>query len=304
MPSSSTRSFTRRGFAAASLAGAASAASGFQTSKARVIRQPGSSVRLALNAYSFNQPLRDKSIDWNGVVDFCAQQGILALDATGYYFDSYPKVPSPATIHALKRHAFLNGVSICGTGVRNDFAVTDAAARARDVTMVKEWIEAASLLGASVIRVFTGLKVAEGTTFDKTLEWMIPAFQECAAHGARHGVIVGLQNHNDFARTAAETIRITEAVNSEWFGVILDVGSLRQADPYDEIAKLQPYAVSWQLKESVWFGAKEVPTDLERVKAIIDKGGYRGVLPIETLGAGDPKVKLARFLEKVRAVFG
>jgi sugar phosphate isomerase/epimerase len=304
MTSSSTRTLTRRGFAAASLAAPAAFAQAPQASKARVIRQPGAAVRLALNAYSFNQPLRDKSMDWNGVVDYCAQHGIYALDATGYYFDTYPKAPAPATIHALKRRAFLNGVTFCGTGVRNDFAVTDSAARTRDITMVKEWIEAASLMGASVIRVFSGGKVADGSTFDKTLEWMIPAFQECAAHGARHGVIVGLQNHNDFAKTAAETIRITEAVNSEWFGVILDVGSLRQADPYDEIARLLPYAVSWQLKESVFYGTKELPTDLARVKAIIDKGGYRGVLPIETLGAGDPKVKVARFIEQVRAVFG
>ncbi len=294
--------FTRRGFVAGSLAAGPAAAQ--PASKAKVVRQPGAAVRLALNAYSFNTPLRDKSITWDGVVDYCAQHSIAGLDATGYYFDSYPKAPPPAVIHALKRRAFINGVTICGTGVRNDFAVTDAAARARDIAMVKEWIEAASLMGASVIRVFSGLKVAEGATFDKTLEWMIPAFKECAEHGARHGVIVGLQNHNDFAKTAAETIRITEGVGSEWFGVILDVGSLRLADPYEEIEKLLPYAVSWQLKETVWYGKKEVPTDLARVKSIIDKGGYRGMLPIETLGAGDPRVKVAQFLPKVRAVFG
>ncbi|MBE0659636.1 MAG: sugar phosphate isomerase/epimerase [Bryobacteraceae bacterium] len=293
--------FTRRGFVAASLAAPAAVLADSRIPASRV---PGSAVQLALNAYSFNQPLRDKSIDWNGVVDYCARHGIQGLDATGYYFDGYPKPPSPAVIHALKRRAFLNGVTICGTGVRNDFAVTDSAARARDIAMVKEWIEAASLMGASVIRVFSGQKVAEGTTFDKTLDWMVPAFQECAEHGARHGVIVGLQNHHDFAKTAAESIRIVEAVKSDWFGVILDVGSLRMADVYEEISKLLPYAVSWQLKESVWYGKQEVPTDLKRVKAIIDKGGYRGVLPIETLGAGDPREKVARFLEKVRAVFG
>jgi sugar phosphate isomerase/epimerase len=295
--------FTRRGFVAASIAVPA-AARAQSASKARVGRAPGASVHLALNAYSFNQPLRAKTIDWYGVIDYCAEHGIGALDATGYYFDSYPKAPFPAVIHALKRRAFINGVSICGTGVRNDFAVADAAARQRDIAMVKEWIEAASLMGASVIRVFTGAKVAEGTTFDKTLEWMIPAFQECAEHGRRHGVIVGLQNHHDFARTAAETMRITEAVNSDWFGVILDVGSLRTADPYEEIERLLPYAVSWQLKETVWYGKKEVPADLARVKAIIDKGGYRGILPIETLGAGDPREKVARFLKQVRSVFG
>ena len=33
-------------------------------------------------------------------------------------------------------------------------------------------------------------------------------------------------------------IRVVKAVNSEWFSVVLDVGSLRQSDPYQEIEKL------------------------------------------------------------------
>jgi hypothetical protein len=61
--------------------------------------------------------------------------------------------------------------------------------------------------------------------------------------------------------------------------------------------------VSWQLKESVWYGDREAPVDLDRIKKIIDKAGYQGMVPIETLGAGDPRVKVARFLERVRKAF-
>jgi sugar phosphate isomerase/epimerase len=132
---------------------------------------------------------------------------------------------------------------------------------------------------------------------------MIPEFRECAEYGGRHGVILGLQQHNDFLKTADETIRVIEAVNSPWFGDILDVGSLRQSDPYVEIEKLVPYAVSWQIKENVGYGDKESPTDLRRIKAIVDKLGYRGVLPFEALGSGDPRAKVASFLEQIRAVF-
>ena len=82
------------------------------------------------------------------------------------------------------------------------------------------------------------------------------------------------------------------------------MGSLRQSDPYAEIEKLVPYAVSWQLKEMAGYGAKEAPTDLRKVKAIIDRAGYRGFLPIETLGPGDAKTKVAKFLAEVRTVFG
>ena len=129
---------------------------------------------------------------------------------------------------------------------------------------------------------------------------MIQDFKECAEYGRQHGVILGLQQHNDFLKTADETIRVIEAVNSPWFGDILDVGSLRANDPYKEIEKLVPYAVSWQLKEKVGDDA----TDLARIKDIIHKVGYRGVLPFEALGAGDPRDRIVGFLEKIRTVFG
>jgi sugar phosphate isomerase/epimerase len=269
----------------------------------KVARLSGTHVRVGLNSYSFDKVLRDGSMTLPEVVRYCAQYGIEALDATGYYFPGYPKPPADDYIRSLKREAFVNGVTIFGTGVRNDFSVPDAAARRNDVQLVKDWIEVAARLGASVVRVFSGRRVPSGHTFEGVLEWMVPHLQECVAYGRRHGVVVGLQNHDDFLKTADETIRLASAVNSEWFGIILDVGSLRQSEPYAEIEKLVPYAVSWQLKENVSYGAKATPTDLRRIKDIIDRAGYRGFLPIETLGPGDPRTKVKKFLAEVRAVF-
>jgi sugar phosphate isomerase/epimerase len=271
--------------------------------QAKVQREPGVKLKLALNAYSFDKPLRAGTMTLDDVVHFCAQHRVDALDATGYYFPGYPNVPTDEYIYGLKRTAFLNGVQLSGTGVRNNFAQADAAARKSDVQMVKNWIEVASKLGAPVIRVFSGPTRPEGHSFDEAMEWMIADFKECAAYGERHGVIVGLQQHNDFLKTADETIHVIEAVNSPWFGDILDVGSLRTLDPYSEIEKLVPYAVSWQVKENVGLGKQEMPIDLKKLKAIIEKGGYRGVLPFEALGNGDPKVKVAAFLEQIRATF-
>ena len=116
-------------------------------------------------------------------------------------------------------------------------------------------------------------------------------------YGKRRGVMIGMQNHDDFLKTAEETIKLVEAVDSDWFGVKLDIGSLRHHDPYEEIEKLLPYAISWQLKENVWYGEQETPTDIARVFEIIRRGGYRGWLPIETLGPGDPEAKLAFHVE-------
>src|SRR5580658_587887 len=274
------------------LTGSASlAAAAAIPASASITREPGVKLKLGLNAYSFDKQLKTGSMTLADAVHFCAQHAVDAIDTTGYYFPGYPKVPADDYIYNLKRTAFVNGVNISGTGVRNDFAVADAAARKADVQMVKDWIVVASKLGAPVIRVFSGPKRPEGHSFDEAVEWMVADFKECAAFSKEHGVVVAIQQHNDFLKTAAETIRVIDAVGSDWFGLILDVGSLRSGDPYAEIEKLVPYAVSWQIKEQVGRNGKDEATDLKKIKAIIDKAGYRGYVPFEALGAGDPRVK-------------
>ncbi|MBI2684710.1 MAG: sugar phosphate isomerase/epimerase [Acidobacteria bacterium] len=285
------------------LAGALSAPAFAAATSGEVQRNAGTRIKIGLNAYSFNKPLLAGKMTVHDVINYCAKQQIDGVDMTGYYFPGYPNVPRDELIYSLKRHAFLNGVTITGTGVRNDFALTDASSRRGHIQLVKDWIEVAAKLGSDMVRVFAGKEVPKGYTFDQVLEWMIPAFQECAEYGKKHGVIVGLQHHDDFLKTAGETIRVVRMVNSDWFSVILDVGSLRQGDPYAEIEKLLPYASNWQIKEHVWYGAKKVDIDLPRVRTIIDKVGYRGFTPIEALGEGDPAQVVTAFLMKVRKAF-
>jgi sugar phosphate isomerase/epimerase len=266
-------------------------------------RKAGTRLKIGLNAYSFNKPLMAGKMTLFDVLDYCAEHNIEGADLTGYYFPGYPNVPSDEYLYKLKRAAYLNGVTIAGTGVRNDFALTDPTSRRGHIQLVKDWIDVAQKLGADMVRVFTGRELPKGHTFDQVFEWMVPAFQECAAYGAKHGVIVGLQNHHDAAKTAEETIRIVKAVKSDWFSVILDVGSLRMADPYEEIEKLIPYASNWQIKEHVYYGDKQTPIDLPRLRRVIEKTGYRGFTPVEALGEGDPAVIVTAFLERVRKAF-
>ncbi|HKL21334.1 MAG TPA: sugar phosphate isomerase/epimerase family protein [Tichowtungia sp.] len=264
---------------------------------------PGGSqfnIKAALNAYSFNKPLRSGEMTLFDVIDFCASADLSGLDATGYYFPGYPNVPDDRFVYDLKRHAFRCGLTITGTGVRNDFAIADSARRKADVQMVKNWIDVAEKLGAPIVRIFAGKKIPDGYTFEQALEWMAVDIRECAEYGKEHGVIVGLQNHNEFLKTADETIRLVKTVDSDWLKVILDTGSLRAGDPYKEIEKLVPYAASWQLKEIIWHTGEPGPVNMLKIKDLLAKTNYQGFLPIETLGEGDPKIKISRMVKDLR----
>ena len=260
----------------------------------------GVKLKLSLNAYSFNDPLRKGTMTLDTLLDFAAANGFDAVDLTAYYFPGYPKVPSDEYLYALKRHAHRLGLAVSGTGVRNDFTNPDANKRKEDISVVKKWIEGAAKLGAPVIRIFSGTQSPAGYNRDQILAWMVADIRECVAYGKQHGVVVAIQNHHDFIKTADEAQRIVEMVDSDWFGLVLDIGSYQRGDPYQQIAQTARYAVNWQLKENVFVNGVEQKTDLDRVLLLIHSSGYRGYVPIETLGAGDPTKKVPPFLAEVR----
>ena len=257
-------------------------------------------IKLSCNLYSFNGPLRSGEMSLEQVIDFCAELGFDAVDPTGYYFPGHPAAPSDAYVNAIKRRAFLSGLDVSGTGVRNDFTVPDPAKREADAAHVGRWLEVAAKLGAPVLRVFDGRGEAKGHAREQMTDWVVEAFRACAALGERRGVIVAYQNHDELLKTADEVLALRERVGSDWFGLNVDIGSLKTGDPYEEIARLAPHACTWQIKERLFRNGREEKTDLGRVFAIVKAAGYRGYAPIETLGPGDPREKVRRFLDEVR----
>ncbi len=257
-------------------------------------------LKTSLNAYSFNGPLLKGEMNLDQLLEYCAASQLDAVDITGYYFPGYPEVPSDEYLYHIKKKAFLLGLEISGTGVRNDFTDPDPVKRKASVELVKKWVIAAEKLGAPVIRVFSGTADVKAIPREKVVDYLVADMKECVEFGKAHGVVVAIQNHNDFIKTADQAIEIIKKVNSEWFGLILDVGSYRTGDPYLEIAQSVPYTVNWQLKESLFVNGVEQKTDLNRIMKIIQEKGYRGYIPLETLGDGDPKVKVPRFLKEIR----
>jgi sugar phosphate isomerase/epimerase len=276
---------------------------------APVKRVGGPRLKTSLNAYSFNKSLNDhlkkrgKGVTLFDLLDFCAEENFDAIDPTGYFFPGYPKAPDSKHLNDFKRRAFLLGLDISGTGVRNDFASPDKNKRAADVQHVKEWVEVAARMGAPVLRVFAGKQPA-GHSWDEVAAWMVEDLNQCVEHGQKHGVLIGIQNHGDMLKTAEQTLKIVKMVNSEWFGVIVDTGYFLTADPYRDIAAVAPYAVNWQVKEHLGGKGGTIKMDLKKIVRIARAAGYRGYLPIETLPLPgetyDPRARVRRVLKELR----
>ena len=167
---------------------------------------------------------------------------------------------------------------------------------------MKDWILVAEKLGSPIVRIFSGNLSKENFAWDERAKWIAEDIVECAEFGKKHGVMTALQNHNDFLKTASDVEKMLNLVKSDWNGLLLDIGSYHTSDPYKDIASNAKYAISWQLKEKVFINDNQVDTDYVKVIDIVKQCGYRGYLPLETLGEGDPAVKVENLLKKVKTV--
>ncbi len=304
------------------------AASGFGGATALAAVEPikrvgGASLKVSCNAYSFAKQLGIAGVGTLSLVaftEFCAKAGFDGIDPTGYYFPGYekngPGVPTDKFIFNLKKRAFELGVGISGTGIGNNFTLADKAARANDVQRIKNWLEVAAKLGAPVFRVFADTQLraqtwesaSQGAPRADVEKWIADDIRACADHAAKFGVVIGVQNHGDFIKTAGDLIALLQRIDSPWCGAIVDTGYFKAADTYAEMAKAAPYAVNWQVKQGTEGVENEAsaPTDLIRLLKIVRASNYRGYLPIEILSSRggtapkDPFKVVPEFLAELR----
>jgi sugar phosphate isomerase/epimerase len=291
------------------------AASAFADDSAKTA---GGTLKTSLNAYSFARLLNDNlknrgpGVTLIQVMEFAAKCKFDGFDATGYYFPTYPEVPKDDYVKRLRTRAADLGIGISGTGVRNNFTTSDKTVRAAAVQHIKEWVEVAAQLGAPVIRVFSDTQmramtwhdVAKGYTYSQVQAWIVEDLRECAGHGKKFGVCIGVQNHGDFIATGEQQVALMKAVNSDFCKPIVDTGYYKTPDPYVDMALVAPRAVNWQIKQSPFGEDSDIPTDLVRLLHIVRDSGYHGYLPIETLSPKgkpyDPYTVVPAFLKQLQ----
>lgn len=273
------------------------------TEKTKATSRPENvGLKLSLNAYSFNKELKSGIVTLFDLIDFCKEHGLDAIDPTGYYFPGYPVPANDAYLFEFKRKAFKSGIEISGTGVRNDFANVDVQKRANDLVLIDSWCQIASKIGAPLLRVFPGKKIIDGRDKGLVMEQVIKELKQACTISAKHGVMLALQNHNDFLKSSDEINEVMKKVDSPWLGLHLDIGSLPIGNVYEEIKKLIHHAITWQIKEEVWENGKKVPLDYDKLMEIIFDSDYVGYLPLETLKS-DPVKNIPVMIDEIRKRF-
>lgn len=272
------------------------------------VRRHGPHLKLSLAAYSYRQYLPDRrrrdqrppSMTLHEFAGECARLGLDGTELTSYYV---PDPIPPGYLQGLRRQAFLQGLTVSGTAIGNTFTHPPGPERDREIAHTKAWIDYAVQMGAPTIRIFAG-DLQKGTTPEQARRWCIEAIRVCCEYAAPRGVILALENHGGIVSLADDLLAIVREIESDWFGVNWDSGNVEGTDPYGELAKLAPYAVTAQIKTHIGREGSQKPADFARVLDILRKANYRGWVALEYEDEQDPKVAVPPLIERLQKLIG
>ncbi len=299
---SNRRSFLRRSL----VIGGAAMCAGVPLRQAAAIEpiaRPGTArFKFSLAAYSYRDLLTGKPprLTLDDFIAECARMQLDGTELTSYYF---PADITHEYLRHLKQLAFRLGLNISGTAVGNDFCHPPCKERDDQIAHVKRWIEYAEILGAPVIRIFSG-KPHEDQSEQDAQRQAVAAIEECCDYAGSHGVYLALENHGGLTTTVEGTLALVKAVESPWFGVNLDTGNFHSSDIYGDLAKLAPYALNVQVKVVVRpDGGSKQPADFSRLARILTESGYRGYIVLEFEEDEDPRQACPRYVDELRRAF-
>ena len=177
-------------------------------------------MKLGCMSLSYKDQFSEGKIDLEGFIEKAYQ---LRLDGIDIHTRAFAST-DPAYLRGIRMQALKRGLALSYIGISSNFGKPQEQLDT-EVATACQWIDTAAYMGIPLVRVFAAW-VPKGETEEAVWARMIPCLQQVAEHGQKHGVVVGLHNHNHgcVTRTGKDVRRIIEQVDNPYFSHILDTG--------------------------------------------------------------------------------
>jgi sugar phosphate isomerase/epimerase len=228
---------------------------------------------------------------WIQTLDFAAAHGFAAVELRGILDQmDLSKVPEfqPDRLAQTKRELADRGLVVPDLGASINLHEQDQAKRAAAMAETRRFIDLASAMGTSYVRVF-GNEYPKGMERKAVLEYIGAGLHDLGEYGRPRNVAVILESHGQFtdSPTLLELMRLADSPN---VAILWDAHHTFVAgeQPEATVAALGKYIRHTHLKDSVpdgkdrkyvLTGEGEVP--VKRQVAALARIGYRGYYSFE-----------------------
>ncbi len=272
-------------------------------------------IKLGISSYSYWH-FRDPKVSIETVIDKASALGVEGVDILHRQMSGEDR----PYLQSLKRRAFVNGIDLIALSIHQDFVSPDEESRQKHIQHTEHCIELAYEMGIPCIRLNSGRwgtiqsfdrlmelrgeePPLEGYTLDDAFKWCIDSIEKCIPLAEKCGVLLALENHWGLSRTPEGLLRIVNAIDSPWLGVLMDTGNFLE-DPYEKLKRIAPKTVFVQAK--TYYGGGEWYTldlDYDRVAKILADTNYSGYVSIEFEGKENADTGVPKSVELLRNAF-
>jgi sugar phosphate isomerase/epimerase len=223
--------------------------------------------------------------EWKKVLEFAQANGYAAIELRGVKGNlDLPACPefAPDRIAQSKKEVADHGLKISDLGASAEMHPADPEKRAKQLADARRFIDLASALEVSYVRVF-GNKL-EGSR-EEVIARVVDGLHQLGEYAAPKGVTVIIESHGDFVQSPLLKEVLTRA-NSKGVALLWDAHHTYvdgHEEPEHTVAELGPWIRHTHLKDSVpdgkdrkyvLTGTGDVPVE-RQVKAL-RKIGYKG----------------------------
>ncbi len=276
---------------------------------------PASPIKLGISTYSYWH-FRTEKYPIESIIEHASELQVEGVDILHRQMEN----ETGAYMQKLKRHAFLHGVDLIALSIHQDFVDPDPAVRQKNIAHTVHCLELAHEMGIPCIRLNSGRwntirsfddlmaargeePILPGHTEDEGFKWCIDSIQECLVAAERLGVALALENHWGLTRTPEGLLRIVNAIESPWLGVLMDTGNFLE-DPYPKLEAIAPQTIFVQAK--TYYGDGEWYTldlDYQRIAGILKGVGYQGYVSLEMEGKDPASEAVPKSIAMLRNAF-
>lgn len=272
-------------------------------------------VKLGISSYSYWH-FRNPKVPIEKVIENASALNVQGVDILHRQMDS-EEIPY---LQKLKRTAVVNGVDLNCLSIHQDFVDPRADYRQKQIDHTIKCIDLAHEMGIPCIRLNSGRwntirsfndlmaarglePVLPGHTEDDGFKWCIDSIEKCLPAAARKGVVLALENHWGLTRTPEGLLRVANAIDSPWLGVMMDTGNFLE-NPYTKLEQIAPQTLFVQAK--TYYGGGEWYTldlDYDRIAKILAKVNYGGYVSLEFEGKDPASTGVPKSIKMLRQAF-
>lgn len=273
------------------------------------------SAKLGISSYSYWHFTKQK-VPIEHVIDEASRIGVGAVDVLHRQMQS----EELSYLHKLKRYALSKGITLNCLSIHQDFVSPDRAERQKHIDHTIRCLEMAHAMGIPSIRLNSG-RWGTVESFDRLMElegkepplkgytnedafnWCIESIKKCIPTAKKYGVVMALENHWGLTSTAKGVLRIVNAVDSPWLGVLADTGNFRK-NTYEQLKMLAPKTTLVSAK--TYYGGGEWYTldlDYKRIAQLFKQSGFDGYVTLEFEGKADPHTAVPQSIKRLQEAF-